>query len=262
MRSQASLNLVTIRAPSLEGKLHAAATAGFRVVGLAWDEIRREGEAGVEEVRLSGLAISELVGISGWMDSDHTSRTVALAHAEQAVELAVSLDCPLLVVEPADGPVDAIGAARCFAEVCSLARPFGVRVGIEFIGSLAQINTVAAAWEIVDLAEAPNGGLVIDTFHFHRGPSTLDMVEAIPQERISLVQVSDCMELPQHEMQNRHRVFPGTGVLALEPLLAAVRGKGYSGYYSLELHNEEYWAEDPLTVAREGLRSLRRLDIP
>jgi hypothetical protein len=43
--------------------------------------------------------------------------------------------------------------------------------------------------------------------------------------------------------------------------MAAVRAKGYLGHYSLELHNEEYWREDPVVVAAEGLRSMRRLDI-
>ena len=261
MTSRISLNLATIRPASLETKLHAALTAGFRAVGLLWDEMAEGREAALEEVRLSGLTVSEITAITGWMDADCTSRTVALARAEQAFELAANVGCDLVVAHPGEREVEAFSAANDFRKLCRLAEPFRVRVGLESMGNTRHISTAAAAWEIVDLADAGNGGLVIDTFHFFRGGSTLEMLEPIPGSRAYLVQVSDCMELPRHEMENRHRVYPGTGVLPLEPLLAVLREKGYPGYYSLELHNEEYWQESPLVVAREGLRAMRRLDL-
>jgi sugar phosphate isomerase/epimerase len=261
MTSRISLNLATIRPADLERKLHAAATAGFRAVGLLWDEMAAQREAGLEEVRLSGLAVSEIASIGGWTDSDRATRLVAMARVEQACELAASVRCDLVVAQSPAGEVEPFAAANDFREICRLAEPFRVKVGLEFIGSHRQISTVAAAWEIIDLADAENGGLVIDTFHYFRGGSTLEMLEPVPGGKVFLVQVSDCMELPRHEMENRHRVYPGTGVFPLEPLLGALREKGYSGYYSLELHNEEYWQESPLVVAREGLRAMRRLDL-
>jgi 2-keto-myo-inositol isomerase len=150
---------------------------------------------------------------------------------------------------------------RAFADICRLAEPSGVRVGLEFLGDSENVRDLASAWEIVQLAEAPNGGLVIDTFHFHRGRSTLQMLEPVAGDKIFFVQVSDAVDLPPSELQDRHRVYPGSGAIPLEPLLAAIRNKGYSGYCSLELQNESYWQEDPLLVAREGLRAMRRLEI-
>ena len=261
MASRISLNLATIQPAPLDEKLHAAATAGLRAVGLAWREMAEQGEAGAEAVRFSGLLVSEIASVSGWTDSDRTSRTIALARAEQAFELAANLGCSTVVASPPPGETEAFSIANDFRELCRLAEPFQIKVGLEFIGAFEQINDVASAWEIVELAEAGNGGLAIDTFDFFRGASTLDMLEAVPGEKVCLVQVSDCMELPRHEMENRHRVYPGTGVLPLESLLAIFRDKGYSGYYSLELYNEEYWQESPLVVAREGLRAMRRLDL-
>jgi len=261
MTSRISLNLVTIRPALLEAKLHAASTAGFRAVGLLWEEMAEQREAGLEEVRLSGLAVSEIAAIRGWADPDRTSRTVAMARAEQAFEMAANIGCGLVVAHPTPGEFEPFSAAGDFRELCRLAQPFRVKVGLEFIGNSRQTNTLAAAWEIVDLADAENGGLVVDTFHFFRGGSTLEMLEPVPGGKVYLVQVSDCMELPRHEMENRHRVYPGTGVFPLEPLIAALREKSYSGYYSLELHNEEYWQESPLVVAREGMRAMRRLDL-
>lgn len=261
MPSRISLNLATIKNARLESKLHAAFTAGFRAVGLLWEEMQQGGESAIEEVRLSGLLVSEIAVVTGWMDSDRTVRTIALARAEQAFALAANLNCSLVVARPFEGEVEPFSAYNDFQELCRLARPFQVRVGLEFIGSSRRLNNLAATWGIVEAAAADNGGLVIDTFHYFRGESTLDMLESIPGEKIYLVQVSDCLGLPRHEMEDRHRVYPGMGALPLHPLLAALKDKGYLGYYSLELCNEEYWKEDPLVVAREGLRAMRKLDL-
>jgi sugar phosphate isomerase/epimerase len=258
---KASLNLATLGPADLADKLHAAAVAGFRAVGLIRADLEEKGEEAVEELRLSELAMSELGNLSGWMDEDRTSRLVALAQAEQAFELAASLGCEVLIARPSIGGPDTFAAARAFCELCRLAEPFGRRVALEFLGLPDQGRDVSEAWEIVEAAEAENGGLLIDTFYFYRGGSTLEMLAAVPGEKIFLVQLSDCPEMPLRQMEDRHRLYPGGGALPLEPVLAAVQDKGYQGYYSLELHNEDYWQEDPVLVATEGWRALRRLEI-
>jgi sugar phosphate isomerase/epimerase len=136
-----------------------------------------------------------------------------------------------------------------------------VCVGLEFLGHSPHLSDLATAWGIVEGAEAANGGLVVDTFHFHVGGSSLGMLEPVPGDKIVLVQVSDGPDLPRRELGDGHRLYPGTGEFLLEPLLAALRAKGYAGYYSLELHNEEYWLEDSAVVAREGFRCMQRLDL-
>jgi len=260
-RGKVSLNLATIRPASFPRKLQAAYGAGFPAVGLWYDELRELSQEDLKELHLSGLAVSELVGVSGWMEVDRMSRTIALARAEEAFEAAVNLRCEVVVAAPAEEATDLVQAASHFRELCRLAQPFPVKVGLEFHGDAQAIKDIAAAWQVVESAEAQNGGVVLDTFHCYRGGSSVEMLAPVPGDRILLVQVSDCMELPRYELDDRHRLYPGEGAIPLEPLLAAVRDKGYSGYYSLELMNEDYWLEDPATVARDGMRALRRLEI-
>ena len=261
MPDRAALDLISVPSATLEGKLYAALTAGFRAVGLLWDEMQQAGELGLRELRLSELAVAEVVGLSGWMDDNRTGRTLALVQAESAFELAAKVQCGVVIAWPSAERVDPVSAADRFRELCRVAEPFPVRVALEFLGNSGPVRDLACAWGIVEAAEAGNGGLVIDTFHFHRGASAIEMLDPVPGEKILSVQVSDCADVPRHELGDRHRVYPGSGVIALEPLLGAVRAKGYSGYYSLELDGEAYAQEDPLVVAREGLRAMRRLDI-
>ena len=261
MANRAALNLATLGAATLEQKFYAASAAGFAAVGLRAGDLDEPEERGREELRLSGLAVAELEAADGWMESSRTARSLAIVQAEHIFATAAEIGASLVVAWPSDEPLEALVAASYFADLCRAAEPFDVRVGLEFLGNSPTVKDLSMAWRIVEMAEMGNGGVVIDSFHFHRGGSTPEMIERIPAEKILLLQVSDTPDLPLRELEDRHRLYPGTGALALEQLLAAVRTKGYSGYYSLELQNEEYWEEDPVVVATEGLRSLRRLGI-
>lgn len=257
--SRLALNLATIFPAGLERKLYAAGAAGFRAVGLLASEMLREGEAGLAELRLSQLAVAEVVEVAGWADADRAARAVAIGQAERVFELAAAVRASVVVAAAPSAGIDTIVAADRFRELCRLAAPLRIRVGLEFIGWAESIKDLASAWAVVDAAGARNGGLVIDIFHFYRGGSTVEMLEPVPGDRIYLVQVSDCVELPKYELTNRHRVYPGTGAIPLDSVMAGIRGKDYRGYLSLELLNEEYWAENPIVVARDAFRALRRL---
>lgn len=261
VRNRVSLNLSTIQPAPFERKLHAAGSAGFSAVGLLAEEMQEQGEAGLEELLLSELAVSEMVGVSGWMDAGQTARALALVRAEEVFRLAAQAGCSLVIAWPPREAVEPLRAATYLADLCRAAQPFGVGVGIEFMADRSVARDLASAWTLIQNSEAENAGVVIDTFHFHVSESTEDMLALVPGERILLVQVSDCPDLPRWELEDRHRLYPGTGSLPLEPLLAAIQGKGYSGHYSLEVPNEHYWAQDPMMVAAEGFRAMRRLDL-
>jgi len=259
MNRRLALNLATLYPASFERKLHAAEAAGFRAVGLLSSEMARGGAAAITELRLSELAVAEIVGVSGWADLDLARRSLALAQAERAFDLAALVQASLVVASPPQAGTESALCAHRFRELCDLALPYRARVGLEFSGSAESVRDVATAWEVVDMAGAANGGLVIDLFHFYKGGSRAEMLEPVPGHRLFLVQLCDCPEMPGYELENRHRVYPGEGAIPLQPLLARLSEKGYDGYLSLELFNEQYWAADPLVVAKDAMRSLRRL---
>jgi 4-hydroxyphenylpyruvate dioxygenase len=261
MPDRAALNLATLGPRTLEEKFYAAATAGFAAVGLSASDLDDPEERGREELRLSELSIAELEGIEGWMHSSRTARSLAMVRAEHIFATAAELGAAVVIAWASEDPVEAITAATYFADLCRAAEPFGIRVGLEFLGHSSTVKDLSSAWRIVEMAGMERGGVVIDTFHFHRGGSTPEMADPIPGDKIFLVQMSDVPDLPLRELEDKHRLYPGTGILALEQILGLVRAKGYTGHYSLELHNEDYWQEEAVVVASEGLRSMRRLDI-
>jgi len=259
-----ALNLITIRNAPLAKKIELARAVGYDGVGLWVDETEEAARAGeglpgiARMLKGNRLTAAELCFVGGWMYPEDAARAHSLARAERAFRMAEALGCECVVACASGGAGDLEAAASDFAALCALGQRFGVRVALEFLGGAQQVKDVRTAWQIVEAADAPNGGLVIDTFHFYKGGSTIADLEEVTGDKFFLVHVSDCPDLPREELEDRHRVFPGAGAIALEMIAAALVNKGYRGFFSLELFNEEYWAADPFLVAQEGIQSLKR----
>jgi len=259
-----ALNLVTIRKAPLVKKLALSRDAGYDGVGLWVDETEDAARAGgglqdiARALKDNRLIAAELCFVGGWMYPPETQRARSREQAERAFRMAQILGCECVVACASGGTGDLDDAASDFAALCDLARPFGVRLALEFLGGAQQVKDVRTAWQIVDAADAPNGGLLIDTFHFHKGGSEIADLEAVTGDKVFLVHVNDSPDLPREELEDRHRIFPGSGIIPLEMIAATLVNKGYRGFFSLELFSEDYWATDPYMVAQEGIHSMKR----
>jgi len=111
----------------------------------------------------------------------------------------------------------------------------------------------------VQRAEVPNGGILLDVFHFYRGGSTLIDLQHIPVEKILLAHLSDAPEMALDKLKDADRVFPGEGVIPLRDILQVINEKGYQGYFSLELLNPTYCEDVPYRIAQLGIKSVKKL---
>lgn len=114
-------------------------------------------------------------------------------------------------------PRDAMPIAEVtehYAAICGKAREHGLVCDLEFI-PLWGVPTLDLAWDIVRNADAPNGGLVFDVWHFVRGGSTADLLREIPGHVIHCVQLNDGpLTLPDGvsiKDDCYNRFFPGDG---------------------------------------------------
>jgi 2-keto-myo-inositol isomerase len=98
---------------------------------------------------------------------------------------------------------------------------------------------------------------VLDSCHWHASGSR--PLTSYPVERIALVRLNDAPDKPPRLVEDRDRVFPGEGIIRLAELLTELRRREYSGPFSLETFNPEYWREDPKRIARQGLAATSRV---
>lgn len=114
-----------------------------------------------------------------------------------------------------------------FAALCDAAVPFGLTCDLEPMPWRA-VASLRDAARVVQAADRPNGGVLIDALHFFRSASTLDDVRRLPRARLHYVQICDgkvpgptTVEGLIHDARCE-RLLPGEGDFDLHALFAAL----------------------------------------
>lgn len=196
------------------------------------------------------------------------------AARRQFVEMcaaAQSLACPYLVVIPSfleevmvtAGEAIIRQTSETLKEYCGIASEYGVKVAFEFLGfKNCSVNNLETCARIVEETAKDNLGIVLDTFHFFIGNSGLRSLETIDLEKLFVVHINDCENLPKSGLKDSHRLFPGDGIIPLDEILQVLNGRGYAGVVSVEIFRPEYWEWAPektmLAARKKTLEVLKR----
>lgn len=82
-----------------------------------------------------------------------------------------------------------------------------------------------------------------------------ECIKLIKGEAFAIFQFNDVPVSPAlAQLEDKHRVYPGDGILPLTSILQDLKGTGFKGCVSLEMYNAEYWKQYLQTVAETGLR--------
>ncbi|MFS8085384.1 MAG: sugar phosphate isomerase/epimerase family protein, partial [Acidobacteriota bacterium] len=114
------------------------------------------------------------------------------------------------------------------------------------------VQTLELADEIIVKVNRGNIGLVIDSFHFYTGGSTIKMIDALDPKRLFIFHINDAEDLPSAQLTDANRLLPGLGILPLKEIISAFGRIGYDRVASVEIFRPEYWERDPFELAREA----------
>lgn len=262
-----ALNGATTMRADLLTDIRAASAAGFDCLEIWAAKLRKFLESGttaelrraLAEHRLEPYSINSIEHIT-FRDAEGHARL--LAECEELCRTASELGCPYVVVVPSPlpegkGREDAIEeSVRVLGELSFVADRHNVALAFEFLGQPGcSVQTLELADEIVRHVARANVGLVIDSFHFYAGGSSLLSVEALDPSRLFVLHINDAEDLPREQLEDRHRLLPGLGILPLKEILRALRAVGYNRVASVEIFRPEYWERDPFELARDAHRA-------
>lgn len=259
-----ALNGATTMKADLETDIRAASRAGFDYLEIWAAKLRRFLEANRPD-RLKelfdehGLKPYSINSIEHITFRDTKKHAELLRECEELCRIAQAIDSPYIVVVPSPLP-EGKGrgqvieeSARVLDELGRMAEGFNVGLGFEFLGQpRCSVQTLELAHEIVSECARPNVGLVIDSFHFYAGGSSLDAINALDPEMLYIFHINDAEAKPREELQDSHRLLPGLGILPLGQIVSALRHIGYERVASVEIFRPEYWERDPFELAREA----------
>ena len=136
-------------------------------------------------------------------------------------------------------PCDLETLTEKYAELCAdAANHTDAKIAYEFMPFDVNVNTLDAALQVVAGADAPNGGLVIDTWHMSKLGIQPDDLRRIPLEYLSWIELSDGqfenMEDQLAEV-TRFRALPGEGEFDIPGYIAVAQDMGYPGPWGVEV---------------------------
>ena len=248
-------------------KARAASAAGFARLSIYGWEHRKLHERGWDDAAIVNLLDELSLRVAEYDGMVMTMQTAD--GAEDAVAAAAALGARSITVlehsdwQPGDHPDQ---AAATLAEIADQAADHGILALIEpFSWSPLDDHRIAA--EIVERADRPNAGLLLDTWHLWRGPERGQLDSSIDPATIKAIQVGDTGPDPvvqptpeeiAHECIH-HRLMPGDGHGNIAGLLAGLFSRGVDAPLAIEVFSDELNALEPGEVAQRSMACFKEL---
>lgn len=124
-------------------------------------------------------------------------------------------------------------AIECFAELCDLAKPFGLTVDLEFV-TWADVRNLKEAMAVLRAADRENCGIMIDTLHFHRSRVALEELDEVPRHWFNFAHICDGpADIPSTKEGLIHtgrdeRLYVGEGAIDIAAILKRIPEIPYS----------------------------------
>jgi sugar phosphate isomerase/epimerase len=242
---------------NFDERIRVARAGGFTVTSLCPFEVRRAEQDGItttdirDRFERAGVRIAVIEPLARWLPTWRRPQlplgdpALGDFEPEELFAMSEALGAGLLsVLALFDPRVEPEAGAVAFAALCDHAAERDLRLQLEFIPGTG-IPDLASAWEIVRQADRPNGGVLIDSWHFFRSTPDFALLCSIPAERIFALQLEDAPALPSEEVayESLHsRLLPGEGELELTRFLRAVPGAQLPKLSGPEVSSDRLWA--------------------
>lgn len=267
MQHRLALHTWTLDTTPLAGALRAAKSAGWDAVELRRIDFTRCFEQSMTNaqvldlVRKSGLKVACVGTEYGLIFAQGAEKERLLKVLDETCANAAELGCDLVMTAPGQNPPGTLQAAAAnFRAGGEIAKRHGVRFALEFNSQHPVITDLAAGREVVELANHPNCGLLLDAYHLERSGGGGRGFESYPPEKIFAFQFSDVPGGPPPAVKRpTDRLPPGKGTVRWREVFQLLKEKNYQGYLCYEAPNTDYWSRPPEEVAREAVEATRKL---
>jgi sugar phosphate isomerase/epimerase len=257
-------------------RLRAASTAGFTGISLWGRDYRAARQEGHRDADLRsmvhdhGLAVAELDPAWWWtpgarhihIPPDLDPVDIFRFDEDELLRIAELFGARSInAAEILGGTWSSEEGAAGFAELCDRAAERGLLVHLEWL-AWSKVPDLTTALDIVRLADRPNGGLNIDTWHCARTGTTPDQLRALPGNRILAIQIDDGPAAAEDDLLDatlHHRLLPGHGAFDLVGYLRALAEAGSRAPVGVEVFSDELHALGAEVAARRAADATRQV---
>ncbi|MCW9707135.1 sugar phosphate isomerase/epimerase family protein [Fodinibius salsisoli] len=257
------LDTATIRPASLKEKVAIADEAGFDAIE-PWDgeleEFEKNGgdlkELG-QEIKDRGLFVPSVIGLWNALPPTRSEWEKSLKGTRRRMRMAADIGSNHIQTIPntVGEDYDLGWVADRYYDIIEIGiNDYNVKPALVFV-KFFPLKTLGEATAVALNANHPEARVIPDTYHMHISKGGFEGLSMLNGNAIAIFQFADAPNAPSiDQLEDKHRVFPGDGVLPLPDILKDLKQTGFSGCVSLELYNPKYWDQDLQQVAETGLR--------
>ncbi len=170
----------------------------------------------------NGIVIAEVDALLSWLPGSVPEKNASKYEWENYnksedlfFEMASSFGARSINVAQAWGPELPIEkVSEAFSLLCEKAKKYDLLISLEFL-PWSGIPNLNSAYNIIDHANQPNGGLMIDTWHHHRSGGKVDDLLEIPGDKIISTQINGVQKNKWEDIVEETisaRLLPNEGV--------------------------------------------------
>ncbi|MEV8504990.1 TIM barrel protein [Actinoplanes sp. NPDC051475] len=202
----------------------------------------------------------ELELITGWWTTG-PARTKSDRVRHDLLTAAAALGARHIKVAPdvTDSPWDRDRWVTEFAALATEATDAGTRIGLEFL-PWSNIKTVHDGLDLVQAADHPAGGLIIDVWHTERAHTPPADLAQVPLRYIVGVELNDADGEPVGTLfvdtVHRRRLC-GEGTFDLPGIITALRTTGWHGPWGVEILSDEHRRKPIQQAVTDAFRTAR-----
>lgn len=267
-----SLNMSTLRGHQLgfRKELEVAAKAGYRSVEI-WintlqDFLKNGGTLSDAKKIIDdlGLRVEDAIGFAPWIVPDETTRSKAIEQLKVEMDQLAAIGCPRIAAPPMGATtgdhLELAAMAERYRTILELGDKTGVVPHLELWGFSKNLSRVGEILFVAAETSHSSARVLMDVYHLHKGGSGMDSVKNVGKPLVEIFHINDYPATPTAEkITDADRVYAGDGVAPLHDLLKALKNPDKPVILSFEVFNKDYYAQDPLLVAKTGLEKMKRV---
>lgn len=251
-----------------EKELQIAAQAGFRSVEVWVDTVQdylKQGKTLADARKVItdlGLTVENAIGFAPWIVDDAGVRSKALEQMKREMDMLAGIGCKRTAAPPMGATtspkLDLTKVAERYRIILELGTQTGVIPHLELWGFSSNLSKLSEVMYVALESGHPSARLLLDVYHLYKGGSSLASLPLVGKPAMEIFHVNDYpANLTAEKITDADRIFTGDGVAPIQKILKAIHAPEQPLILSLEVFNKSYYAQDPLTVAKNGLAKMK-----
>ncbi|SHG10644.1 Sugar phosphate isomerase/epimerase [Fodinibius roseus] len=256
------LDTATIRPANLRDKIKIASEAGFDAIE-PWDgELEEFEEKGGDlrelgkEIKDRGLFVPSVIGLWNALPPTEEKWKASLKDTRRRMRMASDIGSEHIQTIPntVGENYDLRWVTDRYRDIIEIGiSDYNIKPALVFV-KFFPLKTMGEAAAIALNADHPEAKIIPDTFHMYISQGGFNGLPLLDGTAMAIFQFADAPGAPGvDQLEDKHRVFPGDGVLPLPHILSDLKKTGFRGCISLELYNPNYWEQDLQKIAETGL---------